>query len=370
MNNLIKYMEEVQDFRDGFNLKHKLSDILTIAILAILSGAETWNAIELYGKQRLDMLKRFLELPSGIPSHDTFNRVFAMLDPARLEAALSNWVRSLVPDLEGEHIAIDGKSIRGSNKPTSHSFVHMVSAFACGNGISLAQVKVDEKSNEITAIPKLLDMLDVRGCTISIDAMGCQKDIAAKIIQGRGDYILAVKENQPSLHLDALLMGRTCRPDDVFTETDGGHGRVETRTTSIYRDMDYVSNFWAGAAAVIKVETRRFNKTEGKYDAAQSRYFITSRNSVKAEDFSRWVRAHWGIENRLHWVLDMAFNEDASQKRAGNSAENFSRMLRLARNILKVYKEESRTRLSYRLMMFKAAMDPEFPLEVLRTVFA
>ena len=370
MKNLIKHFEQIEDYRHGFNLQHKLSDILTIAILAILSGMTTWDDIEIFGKERIDWLKNFLELPAGIPSHDTFNRVFQKLNPLSLEKALSEWLKTLAPDVTSNVIAIDGKSLRGSNKPTAHQFVHMVSAFATGCGISLAQIKVDEKRNEITAIPELLDMLDVEGCTISIDAMGCQKDIASKIISKKADYILAVKDNQPTLRLDALLASKHCPADDDFTDTDAGHGRVETRRTRIYRDTSYISQFWAGSRAIIRVDSTRYDKTENRYSPQETRFYITSLTSVKAEDFSRWIRSHWGIENQLHWVLDMAFNEDRSQKRAENSAENFSRMLRLARNILKRYKDLHPSRISYRSMMLRAALNPAFASEVIQAVFA
>ena len=370
MQNLIKYMSQVEDFRHGFNLKHKLVDILTIAVLAVLSGVETWDDMELYGKARLQLLKQFLELPAGIPSHDTFNRVFSLLNPKSLEEALQEWIASLVATLPPGIIAIDGKSLRGSNKPSAHSFVHMVSAFACSSGLSLAQIKVDEKSNEIIAIPKLLDMLEIAGCTISIDAMGCQKEIAAKIISKKADYILAIKDNQPTLRLDAILMSKDCRADDDYLDIDAGHGRVEKRRTRIYRDTTYISQFWPGAAAVIRVDSLRYNKTNREYEAGETRFYITSLHHVKAPLFAQWIRAHWGIENQLHWVLDMAFNEDASQKRAGNSAENFSRMLRFARNILKRYKDTHPTKLSYRSMKLKAALQQDFALEVLATVFA
>ena len=369
MRNLIKYMSQVSDFRGGFNLKHKLVDILTIAVLAVLSGVETWDDMELYGKERHSLLKKFLELPAGIPSHDTFNRVFSLLDPKSLETALQEWISSLVATLPPDLIAIDGKSLRGSNKPSAHSFVHMVSAFACSCGLSLAQIRVDEKSNEITAIPELLDMIDIEGCTISIDAMGCQKDIAAKIISKKADYILAVKDNQPTLRLDALLMSKHCRPDDDYIDTDAGHGRIEKRRTRIYRDMACISQFWPGVSSVIRVDSLRYDKTNSEYKAQETRFYITSLHNVEASQFARWIRAHWGIENQLHWVLDMAFNEDASQKRAGNSAENFSRLLRFARNILKRYKDTHPTKLSYRSMKFKAALQEDFALEVLKAVF-
>ena len=210
---------------------------------------------------------------------------------------------------------------------------------------------------------------DIEGCTISIDAMGCQKDIAAKIVSKKADYILAVKDNQPTLRLDALLMSKHCRPDDDYIDTDAGHGRIETRRTRIYRDMACISQFWPGVSAVIRVDSLRYDKTNAEYKAQESRFYITSLHNVEASQFARWIRAHWGIENQLHWVLDMAFNEDASQKRAGNSAENFSRLLRFARNILKRYKDTHPTKLSYRSMKFKAALQEDFALEVLKAVF-
>lgn len=369
MRNLIKYMSQVDGFRNGFNLKHKLVVILTIAVLAVLSDVETWDDMELYGKERFSLLKKFLELPAGIPSHVTFNRVFSLLAPKSLESALQEWVSSILPLLPSDIIAIDGKSLRGSNKPAASPLVHMVSAFACCSGISLAQIKTDGKSNEITPIPQLLDMIDIEGCTISIDAMGCQKDIAAKIISKKADYILAIKDNQPTLRLDALLMSKHCLADDDYMDVDAGHGRVEKRRTGIYREMDSLSRSWPGSSAVIRVDSLRYDKSLGESKATASRFYITSLHQVEAVPFSRWVRAHWGIANQLHWVLDVAFNEDSCQKRSGNSAENFSRMLRFARNILKRYKDTHPSKLSYRSMKFKAALQQDFALEVLKTVF-
>ena len=253
MHNLIKYMSQVDDFRNVFNLKNKLVDILTIAVLAVLSGVDTWDDMELYGKERLPLLKKFLELPAGIPSLDTFNRVFSLIDPKSLETALQEWISSLVSSLPPDPIVIDGKSLRGSNKPTAHSFVHRVSAFACSCGLSLAQIKVDEKSNEITAIPKSLDMIDIQGCTISIDAIGCQKEIAAKIISKKAHYILAIKDNQPTLRLDALLMAKHAHPDDEYMDVDAGHGRVEKRRTRIYRDTASINRFRPGASLLFEL---------------------------------------------------------------------------------------------------------------------
>lgn len=370
MQRLIKYMSQVNDFRTGFNKKHKLIDILAIAVLAVLSGMKTWNEIELYGRLRIDFLKRFLELPAGIPSHDTFNRVFSMLDPAQLENALQGWVKELVATLPADVVAIDGKAIRGSAPPDSHAYSHIVTAYATNCGLSLAQLKVDEKSNEITAIPKLLDMLDLEGSIVTIDAMGCQYDIAAKILEKKADYIFSLKGNQSSLRGDALSLTMHGQPDDVFEQADAGHGRVETRRTSVFRDMCYIQRFWPGLAAVVRIETTRYDKTNNRPLSTESRLYISSLRDVCAEKFASWVRSHWGIENALHWVLDVVFREDAGQKRAGNSAENFSKLVRFARNILKRYKQTIGTRDSYNLMMTRAALQQDFSVQVLRHVFS
>lgn len=370
MQRLTKYMSNVKGFRTGFNIKQKLVDILAVAVLATLSRMKTWNEIELYGRLRLDFLKRFLELPVGIPSHDTFNRVFSMLDPEQLDNALQAWVHELFSNLPAGVVAIDGKAIRGSAPPDSHVHSHIVSAYATNCGLTLAQLKVDEKSNEITAIPKLLDMLDLEGSTVTIDAMGCQFDIADKLLDKKADYIFSLKGNQSSMQGDARSLTMHERPEDTFEETDAVHGRVECRRTSVFKDMSYIQRFWPGLATVVRVDTSRFDKTNNRPLGSESRLYISSLRNVAAKDFAAWVRAHWGIENELHWVLDVVYGEDSSQKRAGNSAENFSRLVRFARNILKRYKQISGSRDSYNLMMTHAAMQEDFSVEVLRHVFA
>jgi hypothetical protein len=237
MENPLKYFAELRDPRVERNREHLLEEVVLISIAAVLSGAESWNDIADYGKAKLEWLKTFLTLPSGIPSHDTFNRVFAALDPEQLEKGFVAWVGSIARLTAGSVVAIDGKSLRGTREPGSKAIVHMVSAWAEGNGLVLAQRKVDEKSNEITAIPKLLEALELSGTVVTIDAMGCQRGIAEKIVARQADYILAVKENQASL-LDGIRDSFQMLPADaVAEEIDCGHGRVERRTCSVIADL-------------------------------------------------------------------------------------------------------------------------------------
>ena len=299
--------------------------------IAILSGAETWNAIELYGKQRLDILKRFLELPSGIPSHDTFNRVFAMLDPVVLEEKLMEWVRESFVKKQEKVIAIDGKTIRKTVDKQGKPFVHMVSAGSCENGISLGQLAADEKSNEITAMPKLIEMLDIRGAVITSDAMGCQKELAGLIKDKGGDYILAVKGNQKRLMEGIMESSKMLPPASKYTETDCAHCRVETRTCLMYKDLSMIPGSWnwKGLAALARIDATRYQKKTGE-ETTETRYFITSLARCSAAYVASCARQHWQVENNLHWVLDYCFQEDTIRKASKNAAQIFSRITRMA----------------------------------------
>jgi predicted transposase YbfD/YdcC len=339
----IKYFTELTDPRIDRSKEHLMGDIIFITIAAVICGAETWNDIENYGKSKEAWLRQYLQLPHGIPSHDTFNRFFSALDPEEFEQAFIRWVSDVAEMTKGEIVSIDGKSLRGTRE-ASHSkrAVHIVSAWANSNQLSLGQVKVDEKSNEITAIPKLLEVLALQGCMVTIDAMGCQKEIAEKIINKEADYILAVKGNQGSLEEDIKRTERFCSPAEEWSEEDFGHGRIENRKCSIYKDLSFIENAvqWKALKAVIKIESCRYLKSEGK-EETESRYYITS-SSETAEKLSKAIRSHWGIENSLHWVLDVSFREDDSRKREGYLAQNFSMINRIALNLIK--NEQSKKR--------------------------
>ena len=292
---------------------HNLNDIIFIAIAAVLSGAESWNEIEFYGEMKEEWLKEVLELPNGIPSHDTFNRLFSALDPDEFEKCFLNWIKSVNEITKGEVVSIDGKTIRGSKRLGFKTATHIVSAWADKNELVLGQIKVDEKSNEITAIPKLLENLLIKDCIVTIDAMGCQKKIARKIVSKQAAYI---------------------NPSDTSEDIDYGHGRIETRKCYILTDLSLVeeASKWKGLTSIVKIERERYFKATGKKET-ESSYYISSLK--EASVINNGIRKHWGIENKVHWVLDVAFNEDQSRKRTGYAAQNFSTLNRIALNLLK-----------------------------------
>jgi len=338
MTSFIELFSSLPDPRVERTRRHKLIDILVITIAAVLSGCDDWNEIELYGNSKKEWLKTFLELPEGIPSHDTFNRVFAMLDPEALQNRFLSWVQSVAAVSEGQIISIDGKRLCGSGKDGSKSIIHMVSAWSSANNLVLAQTKVEDKTNEITAIPQLLDILLIKGCIITIDAMGCQKEIAAKIIDKQADYILAVKNNQEHLSDDLQEAFTQSKAGAITSQTEAGHGRIEKRTCRLISDTEWVckEQEWKSLKTLIEISTERTNKATGEMQR-ETRYYISSLQA-DAKRFNEAIRLHWGIENNLHWCLDVVFHEDSSQKQAGNAAENFAIITRIALNLIKMDK--------------------------------
>ena len=335
MESPLSYFSGLTDPRVERTREHNLEDILFIAIASIICGAESWNDMETFGKAKRDWLQTFLQLPGGIPSHDTFNRVFSALNPQELEKSFINWTRAVTREFDHEVIAIDGKSLRGSRSQGNKSIVHMVSAWAEKNHIVLGQVKVDEKSNEITAIPRLLDLLVMKGCIVTIDAMGCQKEIASKIIEKEADYLLALKGNQGSLQEQVEDSFRFIKPSSTDEQVDAGHGRVETRKCSVISDLSMIEgrDGWQGLNCIIRIESERYFKSSGKTET-DIRQYISSL-PADAVLINRSIRSHWSVENSLHWVLDVGFNEDHSRKRAGFAAQNYSLLNRIALNLLK-----------------------------------
>ena len=342
MNSVLSYFSNLADPRVERTKEHLLEDIIFITIAAVICGAETWNDIENYGKSKKNWLKQYLRLPNGIPSHDTFNRFFSALDPEGFEKAFLSWIKDISALTAGEIVSIDGKTVCGSRGSDTKRAIHIVSAWANANQLSLGQVKVDDKSNEITAIPKLLNVLEIKGCIVTIDAMGCQRDIAKKIIEKGADYILAVKGNQGCLEEDIKRTIRFSKPTSEWEEEDFGHGRIETRKCFVYTDLSFIDKVldWENLNGLIKIESIRYIKSTGK-EEKETRLYITSSNAT-AEIIGKGVRSHWGIENSLHWTLDVSFNEDKSRKRDGYAAQNFSMLNRIALNLIK--NEQSKKR--------------------------
>ncbi len=366
MAGILEHFGSLNDPRRDHKKKHKLCDIIFISIAAVICGADDWYEIEEYGKYKYEWLKTILELPHGIPSHDTFNRVFSLLEPASVQKCFISWVQSIVTTLEGQVINVDGKRMCNSGEAGSKSVIHMVSAWSNANSMALGQVKVNNKSNEITAIPVLLDLLMIKGTLVTIDAMGCQKDIASKIIEKEANYMLAVKDNQPRLLDDIKEAFEQEKNIEVHIQSNVDHGRIEQRTCRIIKDTDWVCHKeqWKGLQTLIAIESHRTQKSTGKTQT-ETRYFISSSNA-DASVFNNAARQHWGIENKLHWTLDVVYGEDASTKRAGTAAENFSFISKVAINLLN--QDDYRTgarKVSMKIKRKKAGWDNDYLLAIL-----
>jgi predicted transposase YbfD/YdcC len=362
-NKLNTVFSTLTDPRSHINKLHLLNDILLIGIVSVLCGAETWKHMVQFAKSKESFFRKFLTLPNGIPSEDTINRVFSSIDPLEFEQCFMDWISSISTLTTGQVIAIDGKTIRGAKSHGTKSAIHMVSAWACDNNLVLGQVKVDAKSNEITAIPKLLEILDIKDSIITIDAMGCQKDIATKIIDNDANYILAVKENQASLLENVKDEFLFSKNKTTHTTVEGNHGRIETRVCTVITDFQHVEtdSNWTNLKSVIRIESIREFKNSDKPNENAVRYYISS-CKLEPKDFQQAIRSHWAIENKLHWVLDVAFNEDASRKRNKNAAQNYSILLKIALNLLKNEKTEKQGIKGKRL---KAGWNEDYLLTVL-----
>lgn len=365
---LAKHFENLSDPRIEKKSDHKLIDIVILAICGTICGAEGWSSIEEFGKTKKKWFKKFLELPNGIPSHDTFGRVFSLISPLEFQKCFVSWVGEISHIVDKEVVGIDGKTSRRSHdRQKGKSPIHMVSAWASKAGLVLGQVKTSEKSNEITAIPELLKVLEVKGAIVTIDAMGCQKEIAQKIIDKKADYILALKGNQGKLHESV---------EEIFNEADKtyyknisvdyyenkvkNHGRTEIRRCWTTDSLDKVSQreMWKGLNTIGMIESERHMNGEV---SIEHRYYIGSiENNAKL--FLNSVRDHWGVENSLHWVLDVAFQEDHSRVRAGNAPGNLSVLRHIAINLLR---KEKTVKLGTKSKRLKAGWDNKYLEKIL-----
>lgn len=344
---IVSYFEDMPDPRLDRSKLYPLTDIILLSLIGVLAGADNWVAIEEFGKANEEWLREFLQLPNGIPSHDTLGRVFRLIDSGELASRLGRWLDALHERIDGEQICIDGKSIRRAfDAASGKSPLHIVNAWANANRVVLGQVAVENKENEIVAIPRLLGLIDVRQRLASLDAMGCQREIARLIVEGGGDYLLRVKDNQPTLAHEMRTFFEDAERDGLdngkwftFEETEGDHGRIEVRTAWATEDLDWFEDRhrWASLRTLV---VQRAVREEGGKTTTNLRYYITNRPASEVERLGIAARAHWGVENSLHWVLDMAFDEDRSRARKDNSALNLAALCRMALALLK--KESSR----------------------------
>ena len=329
--------------RQTANRRHEFGDILMIALCAVIGGANHWTLVARFGRAKEAWFRTFLSLPNGIPSHDTFSDVFAKLDPEQFETCFIEWVSAMAPSLPEEVVAVDGKAMRRSrDRANGGEASHLVSAWSTANSLVLGQLGCDRKSNEITAIPALLALLELEGALVTIDAMGCQRKIAQRIVEKGADYLLAVKENQPSLcegigeaFLDTDRERVAGRFEDYAEQSNAGHGRLERRRCWVSGDKALIEGFsedWTGLASVVVIESER---TLGEGPTTLDRHWFISSRKGTAAYFLAAKRAHWQVENGLHWVLDVAFREDESRVRKGDGAENMSVLRRMALNLLK-----------------------------------
>jgi len=363
---LFDHFSSIPDPRVVRTRRHLLIDIIVITICAILCGADSWVEVALFGRCKKAWFKTFLTLPNGIPSHDTFGRVFALLDVEAFEQGFENWVASMALLTSGDVIAIDGKSVRRSHGDKKGMFpLHLVSAFATRNGLSLGERKIDTKSNELKAIPKLVQILNLSGCTVTIDAAGCYKEVVQTLLNKGANYVIAVKENQPNLLSDIrelfLRVGKFTH--DYTEEFDVSHGREVTRFCEVISGPEALGNIrhgeeW-GLGCVAKITSIRKTKTHVSHE---TRYYISSLTNASSKDMLSIIRAHWKIENSLHWVLDIAYREDESRIRMGYAQQNFALMRKITFNLLK---QEQTVKAGVKAKRLNAGWDHDYLLGVL-----
>ena len=369
---LLSHFSSLPDPRIERTRAHPLVNILVITICAVICGADDWVSVVSYGRSKASWLAGFLDMSNGVPSHDTFGRVFSLLDPNELQNCFVNWIKSVAKLTDGEVVAIDGKKLNGSaDAPKGHYAIHMVSAWACENRLVLGQLRVDEKSNEMKAVPQLLDLLDLSGCIVTLDAMSTHREIAAAIHAHAADYVLPLKENQPTLrtavaeyfdyaeqsdsrHRPALHRART---------VDNDHGRLEVREYFLTDAIDWLPGVtgkeaWPGLRSIGMVRTKR---TIGDKQSSDVRYYLTSL-PADVHKFAGAVRNHWCIENQLHWVLDVAFDEDNNRSRTGHSAHNLAIVHHIALNLVK---QEKTAKMGVKNKRLTAGWDDAYLAKVL-----
>ena len=367
---------DLEDPRQGHKVRHNLQDVIVLAILAVLSNAQSWTDIEQFGHMKSEWLKQYLKLENGIPSHDTIQRVFQIVAAETLMSRFMVWSQAVMANTDGRLVAIDGKTLRGSyDKANDQKALHLVRAWATEQGVLLGHSKVDEKTNEITTIPDMLAMLELSGCIVTIDAMGCQTEIATQIVEQGGDYVLALKTNQPRLYAHAQdwfehahqTQFRLLKDHDYTKTVNKGHGRIETRECWLIRNTSVLTEFrndygWTNLQAIVMV--RRQRQIHGQ-STEQISYYITSLTDDAATVLHA-VRRHWAVENECHWVLDVVFDEDRSRIRLGESPENFSLLRQMALSILR----QDSSKGSLKQKRFRAALNDDFRLQLIRNLHA
>lgn len=366
---LIQILKDIEDPRIERCKLHALIDILVIAICAVICGAETWEEMEEFGKSKKEWLESILELANGIPSSSTFRRVISRIKPAEFQEKFLKWIEIIRKNIDKEVIAIDGKTLRRShNKQLGKTAIHIVSAWANSNKLVIGQVKTEEKSNEITAIPELLQILEIKKCIVTIDAMGCQKEIAKNIIDQKADYCLALKANHETMYREVedffqkeISKNIKDKEIDYHQTIDKSHGRLESRKYWVTSNIDWVSQKkeWKNLASVVCVESSR---TIGENTSIEFRYYISSL-PADAKLLAYAVRSHWGVENSLHWVLDVAFREDNSRIHKDFGAENFAILRHISLNLLK---HEASLKKGIKAKRLKAGWDLDYLLKVLK----
>lgn len=365
----IDFFSEIPDHRIDRRKLHGVEEILLVTFCGVIAGCDSWEDLELFGKTKLEYLKRYLPFNNGIPSDDTLRRFFRALDPEVFEACFIRWVKSFQLDLLDRIVAVDGKTSRRSFDGESRP-MHLVNAFASELGVVLGQLKTADKSNEITAIPELLEMLDIAGAIVTIDAMGCQSKIVEKIIDKQANYVIGLKGNQGQLNNDVRLLFER-KPTNmnfvIKTEFDKGHGRLETRQCTVSEDIQWLREQhpqWRQLNSIVEVESHREIKEKV---TIEKRYYISSLTSG-AEAILNAIRQHWGVENKLHWVLDISFNDDQSRIRKGNAPRNMAIIKKTALNLMQIIKR-SQPRISLKRMRKLAGWDHDFLDTVLMAKF-